>query len=198
MTITTSIGKRAPRVSKISRVLLGLPILLILSGCLRTDLPTQPTPIKVFELAAVNPRPLRLEVTPFPDDSLGHQFLLLMVPFGSIYIPDTAGTVERNLYTNLALQGYKPIINKGTELGLKVTVENIQVTAYDLLVIRRIVSRVKLRGEILNHQGQILRSSTINEEFIYFKTFAFGTQLEHAYSKALDAASKALIKDLRL
>ena len=191
----------APSLALRRTFLVSLFLPLALSGCLRTELLRESIPEPVLGLAAMNQKKIELRVTPPDEDStVGHQFLLVIIPFGSIYLNDPIGHLTRSLYTNLALEGFKPISSElgSAPLSLEVSTEKVQVSAYDFIAIRRIVGKISLRGVLRSADGTIYREWLASGSYSELRPFAFEKQLNHVFQKALTSATEELVRELRL
>ncbi len=191
-------------------LLLGL--LLSLAGCMSTKIGSQPIKPKVFELAALNRNPIKLVVSAPADASLGHQYLLIALPFGQVEASDLALMAQRAAYQKLALQGFTPVVGDerrppiGSAMlspqwiaappALNISVEQASASALDFLVTRRLSCSLELKTE-LSRSG-IAQTVASSGSFIHFGAFAFEQELSLCLARALDGALDNAFRDLRI
>lgn len=177
----------------------------LLSACTTSNL--YPTGVKpeVIALANSNTREIIIKVTnSFNLESLGHQYLAILFPMGEIRHESLEQTLMQKLYTELAQRGYRPRIdvvrdyrNMETD-ELTVDLANIQLTAYDLLMTRKVVSKVKLRGEYDSLRVNIPLTYTISSAYSEYKTMPFQAQLQRILEKSIESSVRDLLNQLRL
>ncbi|MEX0595759.1 MAG: hypothetical protein WD512_04595, partial [Candidatus Paceibacterota bacterium] len=81
---------------------------------------------------------------------------------------------------------------------LTVDLSNIQLTAYDLIMTRKVVSKVKLSGEYEAIRLNIPLKYTVNSAYSEYKAMPFEAQLQRILDKSLDASIFDLLNSLRL
>lgn len=173
---------------------------------MRTQLQSQPLQAKVFELAAANRNPIRLQVSSVSDSSLGHQFMFIGIPFGSVESQQLDVMLKRATYQKLALKGFTPVINSSDKVlpnmfgagapELSLVVHGASATAYDLLVTRWLRCSLQLSAQLSNATG----SSEVRSEgtFQHLGAFAFERELSLCFARALDTALDNVLGDLAI
>jgi hypothetical protein len=168
-----------------------IPIFFLISlgvnSCVRTGLTADPAPRSLSKLAHLNNRPIRLEVeAPQSPISLGHQYLLIVIPFGRITLEEPKKYIFNLVYEDLVLKGFSPVTAHGTKRELRVKLESMNATAYDLLFIRLVRCSVDLD---INFNGLhfIAQGSASS-----FRRYGFKPQIE----ELLKAASKDAMQDM--
>ena len=198
----------ANKASNIKRLVLGL--CLSLAGCVSTRLGSQPIQPKIFELAALNKNPIELEVESAVDSSLGHQFVLVALPFGQVEARDLAVMTQRAAYHKLALAGFTPVIGKRPPIEaaamlspqwinppeLAIKVQDASASAFDFIVTRRMSCSVDLAAEF-TRDGALQQAQGLGD-FQHFGAFAFEQELSLCLAQALDSALNKVFHDLRI
>lgn len=179
--------------------------LICLSACSTSQLYPQGVKPEVIALAKSNNREIILKVTnSFQVDSLGHQYLGILFPAGEIRHEFLEQALLQKLYTELTLRGYRPRIDlERTEKyikidELKVDLANVQLTAYDLLMTRKVVSKVKLKASYDSLRINVPISFTISSAYSEYKTMPFKDQLQRIIDKSLDSTIRDLLNQLRI
>ncbi len=182
-----------------------LSLAIFLCSCTTSNLYPSGVKPEVIALANSNNREIILKVTnSFNLDSLGHQYLGILFPMGNIRHELLEQSLLQKLYTELTLRGYRPRIDlerKPNNLKIdqiKVDLSNIQLTAYDLLMTRKVVSKVKLRGEFDSLRVNIPITYTMSSAYSEYKTMPFQAQLQRILDKSIDASIRDLLNQLRI
>lgn len=177
---------------------------LCCAGCMRTTLRAPAPKPQVFELAALNRNPIHLVIAPADkQNSLGHQFLLLGIPFGAVDSSNLDLLIQRAAYEKLTLRGYTPIvgpISAGSTTSaapaLYIRAQNAQASAYDLLVTRHLSCSLDLQASL--DRSDAPRRAIGSGSFEHFGAFAFQRELSLCFSEALNQALDTLLLDLRI
>lgn len=177
---------------------------LYLSGCLRTSLSRPVLEPKIFELAALNKRPLYLQVLPYPGErSLGHQYFLLAFPFGRVVSDSVGEIVQKAAYSKLSVAGYTPVVDHQTDgtwapgtPALEIEILSAQASAYDLLVTRHVSCSAELRAKLV--AGDREREIHGNADADRYESFAFEKELSLCFSQAVERALDTVLDDLRI
>lgn len=192
---------------------LNLPMIIalatLLCGCAATVLDPPPSDPVVAQLSARNRTELQLEVSALPSSTrVGSQFLLVLLPMKGVYLGDGgAGQVELTLRRALALAGYRVTTSLPDATAapaarvtpkLRVTVLGLSLSAYDLLLTRRVSATLSLKGELLDAQGQPIRSTQITASEAEFARYGFAPQLERQLRSASETAIQLLLARLGL
>ena len=177
---------------------------LALSACLRTELSPKPVPSSVYSLAAANQNPLILKISSSElDESLGHQYLLVGLPYGQVQSKDLESLVQKALYPKLALRGFTPVVDPPEQNAfsknapvLEVDIKNAQASAFDLLVTRRLSCSLELQAEL--NRSSIPRQAQAQGDFEHFGAFGFEQELSLCFSRAMESALDNMLGELRL
>lgn len=181
------------------RILTLIALLIPAPGCLSSELSNPPLPPKIFELAAANRRPLHVRVKlAEPGHSLGHQYLLIAIPFGRVRSDNVELIVERALYRSLSLRGYTPLLDQEPSAAPVLSVQLVepQASAFDLLLTRHLSCSLELKGQFLSEDKQ--RDGTGRGGYEQFAAFAFEREMSLCFTQALDIAIDRLLNDLRI
>lgn len=176
----------------------------LLAGCLGTQVRPQPVTPGISRLSAVNERPLRLAIQTDPavSQTIGHQFLLLVIPFGAIELQDPGETVRRAAIDRLAIAGRTaiPFDDRlpGRSPVLKLELADASLSAFDLLFFRRVTATIRMRAELRSPDGSLLRTWTSNRSYGEARKFGFERDLSAIFEKTLRDALDEIIKELRL
>jgi hypothetical protein len=178
-----------------------LVVFALLCGCVKTSLDRSPLPQTSFELAALNSRPLVVEVYDLRSNSgLGHQYALFVVPAGSVEAKNLASFVERSLYERLVLAGYKPVSPQSplaiSAPKLRAEITMAQASAFDFFFMRKVKAMIRIAVR-LERPNATPQAYALSGEFSEFKRYGFKAQLEHALSKALAQALDQLFQVLK-
>jgi len=176
--------------------------LLSLSSCFRSILPPIEHPAGVHHLLTIPDIPMTLRVAiEQPTASVGHQFLLGILPVTRVYSPH----IEREISTYLAIEAatrrYKLIHEASGAVQpfphLLVTVSELQISGYDLVVLRRPVASVKLTA-LLDMLDRSPRRCEITANSSRITQFAFSTELNQVLQEALASGVHELFDCLLL
>ncbi len=184
---------------------LHLVLFCLLSSCSTSNLYPPGVKPEVIALAESSNREIILKVTnSFQLDSLGHQYLGILFPAGEIRHEFLEQALLQKLYTELTLRGFRPRIDLERTPNnikidqLKVDLANVQLTAYDLLMTRKVVSKVKLKADFDSLRINVPISYTMSSAYSEYKTMPFKAQLQRILDKSLDASIKDLLNQLRI
>ena len=180
-------------------------IVSILCACVRTELTSPGLHPRVERLLSnTQGIPITLFVKNNSRGSAGHQYLFFMIPFGTIF-HETVGTqLSEDLLTNLVLAGFapklaaEPLPTEFSGPALLVTLNEFQVSAYDLFFTRRIFCKVNLEGTLIAGNGEAVRTENALAELSDYQSYAFEKELQHIFGKTLERGSLALLKNLGL
>lgn len=180
-----------------------IPILfgMLSAGCLRTPLASTPLSEPTFRLAALGQRPVRVTVIgPAAPRSVGHQFLMVAIPFGRIELSDPVKAVERAAFAELAVAGIRPVIGPAgaglptVELRLK----DASVSAFDFIVTRRVAAAVTVEAA-LHRAGSPTERIVVERsgDSSSLERFGFTPQLSAAFDDALHSAVRDAVLALQ-
>ncbi len=168
-------------------------VLILSTSCARTTLSPEPLPVEVTRLSAAAPQALVLDVrAPAKNYTAGYQYLLVLFPFGRVVVDDPALFVKRRAEIELALLGYRTVPPESPALRdryrLLLTLQHASAQAFDLLALRRIVCRVRIKGELLDADNRMLALVYAEGRGVSWKRFAFAPQLNYVFNQAVAKA----------
>ncbi len=139
-----------------------------------------------IRLSRANGRPIQLRLTYQPlSPRLGHQFVLLLLPFGRIELEQPENFFLKYAARSMAITGYSP--SAGPNLPqLHVEIIEASLTAYDLFFVRRIAAHLMARATLLSRQGEILSAAECRHEAASYEPFAFEPELSALYGRAAE------------
>lgn len=174
---------------------------LLSSGCLATAIPPPELNPAIARLERTADRAVGLSLVAPPGPlKLGHQYLGIAVPFGSIISAEPAQALERVAKAELALAGIRTTTPGRAPEGIEVTFEltDAAVTAYDLLVVRRISARATVRVRVASpHPTAPPRAFEATGESGTFARFGFAPELTAAFNAALEGAIRSAVLALQ-
>lgn len=182
-----------------------IPFALWFCGCMQTTLQSSPPPAAVYSLAAGNPDPISISVSAaHAQDSVGHQFMLLVLPFGTISLADPAEDLFNSLAQSLTLSGFRPIRKlagdrpASSQPLLHARLVSASVSAFDLLVTRRVKAEVEVCAELSKPLAQPSRQACYRGSSTTWKRFGFQPELQSVFDKALLESVHGLLVALSL
>jgi hypothetical protein len=165
-------------------------------SCTSVKIDTYQIPPAAKKLESTNRKRINLESASLGKFSpAGHQFLFFLIPFGRIEIPEPETSVHNKAETKLNLMGYNVNSQHSDGSGtLKITLNKLQLSAYDLFFMRRIYCEIELQTEVYDRDKHLIFSKNAKSAKSSFKSMGFKPQLEHIYQQCLDEAiNQALI-----
>lgn len=175
---------------------------MVAAGCVSTVVRPPPTLQGVKRLAESGYRPLALSVAAEGvSGTAGHQFLLFVLPFGKISVPEAEQWVYDAAYLELAKRGYRPLPKTSATRSLpelRLGLEALDLSAYDLLIMRRLHCRVRLAATLYGVDGAPLRHYSTESSESSFKRYGFEPQLKEILGRALDGALRTALSEIRL
>ena len=178
-----------------------------LCSCLRTELEVPYQDSAFNKLKNAPGTPIEVEVSSIETiDNSGNQYLLFAIPFGSVTVSNPSLRVQQSLERNLATRGYSfnqhtqtPRRSRRSKPSIKVSVQELSVTGYDLFLTRNVVARIKLEASLYDSESGRLISQTHTQvkENIY-RSQAFKNELNEVIDLAVNKASTDIIEDFNL
>lgn len=177
-------------------------LLFLLSGCFPADLPALEAPPAVARLSELADASIALTVnTAAVDGHRGYQYLTVF-PVTRVYTPSLTTEVTDQLKVQAGLKGYRLLPPSASSqqdaFRLDVTVQELNVSGYCLLAVRRPHADVLLSATLRSQNGEIIRECSGAGEATYTAKFAFSEQLNEARRIALTAAAVSLVECLAL
>lgn len=194
------------RVKEIFPLLLAVVLLFSLSSCSKTvlsDLILIDSKLEsdINQLSSVNRRQIRVLVESNKDlITLGHQYLLLIFPFGRIVLPANSQLPRSSTKKVLALKGYRVIHchDQSQNPDLIIRVKRLTLTAYDLLFFRRLVARVALEAKRRKIDGTYTSLIETTQSKSDFAKFGFSQQLTPLFRQTFEDTLNKLLPALNL
>lgn len=141
---------------------------------------------------------------------LGHQYMLLFIPFGRIFLDknDSRDWIAERAKRALVLAGYR-VEESGlpyqADLIVEICPRNLRATAFDFFLVRRLVAEISFDISFQRKGDPLPLQFTVAERATQLRKFGFGPDLravlEEAGEKAFQrveqqAGGKILISDL--
>lgn len=182
------------------RCIMGLLAISGLTGCFSTELPPLEPPSGLEKLEAVSDTtiPIRLQTNGLQDQSVGIQYVFFIVPVSRVYVPNIESDVRQQLAVAGGLRGYRFVeASDSSEMLLEITVEEITVNGYDLLVVRKPTSSVTMKAR-LSRDGEVVRECVDSYHASNTAHYAFAGELQQALSESLLHGSYKILDCLGL
>ena len=141
-----------PRTPLTYRNLVGICFLLFLTSCVSTYLDGPPIGTDYTRLAALGKRNLVVAVNTAAEEiTVGHQWVFLVAPVGTIKLHNSHQVLSAALFRNLAERGYRPKIlppdgENGGSPDITITDLELACAVPDLFFVRRVNCSVVLHG----------------------------------------------------
>lgn len=171
------------------KFLLFFVLTTTLGACTATILPTQPLSVELQKLNQVNNKRLRLLITRQENNStVGYQYLMLLIPFGAVYISEPEQYLRYALYHNLGLAGYQLLpATSDIELPqLTLEISEIKLNAYDFIFTRYIVAKAKVQASYYNPKRARENSVQLECRSTSYRRFAFQSELNQVWQECLE------------
>ena len=132
----------------------------------------------------------------------------MLLPYGQIRHHSIRQLIRDAIYYELSIAGYSPQVvfenssqkvsspqleaNQAVNL-LEITVKNLTLTAYDLLVTRRVVGTIDLNSKLILANKPPYSEIRIQESYGEFKSLPFKLQLERILEKLISRTMPCLL-----
>ncbi len=184
------------RRSQGARWLITVTALTLLSGCFSSELPPITPPAALDKLLSVSDStiPVQIQTDGLHDRSLGHQYLFFIIPLTRVYTPSLEADLRTQLSVACGMRGFrcsKEPSPTSTRV-LEITIQDLHVNGYDLLVVRKPTASVTISGKLFD-KGQLVRSC--EESYVATNTahYAFAAELQNALGESLLHGSYKLL-----
>ena len=172
-------------------------LLTTLSGCHETQLQALPIPDAAVRLSKLG-FPLNLEIESEQASTSGTQFLLLIIPFGKVRLPEPKQYLEKISYTELALSGFSAQrAKKNNSPTLKISMKELSTTAYDFFFFRKVVGRAHLAYSLTSSNGRVLLEMDSNESTSEYRRFGFSSELNKALQQVVRLSLKPILTEMK-
>jgi hypothetical protein len=176
----TSIGLRALWLYPL------LVVCIFSSGCAHTRIAPRPVPPEAQRLIALAHREVSISVHCPVDEIVGHQYLLILLPFGRISIAEVDQHLKNALVTELSQSGIAVrFVAHDQNADLVIRCNALSLSAYDLIFVRRIVAQLSLQ---VSHKLSPDFSIPYEIQESEYRSFAFHAQLERLLHKLFSVA----------
>lgn len=166
-------------------------------GCLKTEL-NPPPQDGIARLLDVTPRTLSFTiVAPAEEATVGHQYVLILIPFGRIVVKSPYNLVRQELLAQGALAGFRPVPATG-QAALRISLDEISVSGHDYLFFRRSTAVVRIQATLFDGSGHQRRQAIAMGQAGEFAKFAFEPELSRVLNDAAKTALADAIKQLGL
>jgi len=180
------------------RSILILPLLAV-SACFAVHIPPEDTAPEVKRLLESTSQTVALVVNnPTAESSHGHQFMLGIIPVTRIFPDGLTEIVTTALQVQAGLAGVglvKETASNSAQTYLDVTIQDVDIDGYDLIVLRRPSAHVTLRGTVKSPLGSI-RVCEKDGHYSELSRFAFTAELRQALENAAKNAAAGLLECL--
>ena len=179
-----------------ARWLLNFSLATLLTGCFASELPPVEPPSALEKLLSVadSTLPVRIQTQAFNERSLGHQYLFFLIPLTRVYTPTLTSDLRTQLSVACGMRGYRcsQEPTSSSERMLEITVQDLSVNGYDLLVVRKPTASVTLSAKLYD-KGHLMR--TCEESYTATNTahYAFAAELQSALEESLLHGSYKLL-----
>lgn len=177
-----------------NRLFSALAVLFILTGCLATPL-TPRSPIDdISVLKRLGGRDLGVAILDNRiHETAGHQYLFVAIPFGRVYLDQPEVDLWPWVETKLRIAGYR-VSQARNPPSIQIELNKIQVSAYDFIIIRKIV--VKVEGQIVIQKSPIhpAKQLPVVAEYTRWRALAFQGELEHAVERAFSSFADQVVE----
>ena len=168
----------------------------LLTGCFSTELiPLEPPSglEKLINLSDSNV-PVQIQTAGFHDHFVGHQYLFFAIPMTRIYLPSLEADTRMQLSVACGMRGCRctESATQGATRVLEITIRDVSVNGYDLLVVRKPAASVTMSAELLEN-GEVVRSCEESYTATNTTHYAFTSELQSALSEALLQGSYKLL-----
>jgi hypothetical protein len=184
-----------------ARRLLNLTLSTLLTGCFSSELPPVDPPAGLEKLLSVSDSdiPVRIQTEGFNERSLGHQYLLFIIPLTRVYTPALGTDIRTQLSVACGMRGYRCSAEPTptSPRMLEITIRDLSVNGYDLLVMRKPTASVTMAGK-LYEKGQVIRACEENYTATNTSHYAFSAELQNALGETLLHGSYKLLDCLGL
>ena len=181
--------------------LLNFTLITLLTGCFASELPPVEPPSGLEKLLSVSDSalPIRIQTEGFNDRSLGHQYLFFVIPLTRVYAPAVAKDLRTQLSVACGMRGYRCSEEPTTASGgmLEITIRDLTVNGYDLLVMRKPTASVTLAAKLYD-KGQVTRACEESYTATNTAHYAFAAELQSALGESLLHASYKILDCLGL
>ncbi|MEY4667655.1 MAG: hypothetical protein RL518_354 [Pseudomonadota bacterium] len=179
-----------------ARWLLNVLLSILLTGCFASELPPLTPPSGLEKLLSVSDStiPVRIQTEGLNDRSLGHQYLFLLLPLTRIHVPTLATDLRTQLSVACGVRGYRcsEEPTPTSKRVLEITIRDLSVNGYDLVVVRKPTASVTLSGQIFE-SGRLVRACEDHYTATNTAHYAFAGELQNALGEALLHGSYKLL-----
>lgn len=166
----------------------------MLLGCAHTRIAPRHIPPEVLRLVELAQKRVSIKVDCPIDEIVGHQYLLIFLPFGRISVAEIEDHLKHALVTELSQLGIAPFyVKHDKDADFVVRCDSLSLTAYDLIFFRHIVSNISLRL-VSNRFSNNELPFTLNES--QYRAFAFHPQLERVLQKLFTTAAQRIGREI--
>ena len=173
----------------------------LLTGCFASELPPVEPPTALNKLLSVSDStiPVRIQTGDLQNRSVGHQYLFFIIPLTRVYAPTLQSDLRTQLSVACGMRGYRCSDEPTSppKRMLEITIRDLRVNGYDLLVVRKPTASVIVEGKLFEN-GHLARSC--EESYIATNTshYAFEAELQNALGESLLHGSYKLLDCLGL
>lgn len=115
---------------------------------------------------------------------VGHQYGLVVLPLGRIFIESVSTEVRRYIEQDFIEHGGKKVLRQGKQAPFRINLHRIAValSAYDFIFFRRVTC--KLEAQIISSNGsEPKQMSSVSERYGELRKFGFRPELESVWKE---------------
>jgi len=176
--------------------ILALVTLPLLTGCFSTEITPLDPPSGLEKLIGLSDSnvPVQIHTAGFHDHSVGHQYLFFAFPMTRIYLPNLEADTRMELSVACGMRGYRCTdhATQGAKRVLEITIRDVSVNGYDLLVVRKPAASVTMSAQLFEN-GSVVRSCEESYTATNTTHYAFTAELQSALGEALLQGSYKLL-----
>lgn len=169
-----------------------LTLMLSMTACAHTRIAARELPAEASRLIQLAPREVTYHLDCPLDEVVGHQYLLVVLPFGRISLENPTLHLERHLQTALGESGIRAIPVSAASAQILVSCQEMSLSAYDYLFFRQIVGRIGWHILPGGRSGITSFAVPARVRQSEIKAFAMYPQLEHRWHLVLEEAAREI------
>ena len=184
-------------VENIARCILAT-LSIALARCTTTSIAPEALSQDLIRLSSLNDHRLYLHVKNIQESEIvGHQYLLVVLPFGRVRSPSLTHFVFNTAFKDLTLAGERIIpaslpLSKSALPLIEISIDDASDSAYDLRALRRVEASVTLTITLwLTPDIPAWRKTLLGHYSGYTKS-PFSKELSNAFEKAIEDALSPL------
>lgn len=180
----------------IMRLLIYSSILIFVLACQATIIEPSPLSSQSLELAQSSQRKISIHIQSEVSSIIGYQYALIILPLGQISFKDAKASFYASLVEELAIRNIAIATNQSQSLILKI--KKISISAYDLIIVRRISCTIELESVLLNQDKQALGTWRTIHNYSDFYKLAFESEINQVFNTTIQETINQTLDGLGL